>query len=486
MSARAIRLSCSAPLAAAGFGAMAIFGKLAYGAGAGVLELLAVRFVIATGVLGALAAPSRRDRPRAGARSRPGSPSARSPTPSRRGCSSPRSPHGRLGRRARSSTPTRPRRARRDHCSAASMRRRRELGALALGTAGVALVLLGGDGARARPPRRAPRARRRAGYTTTSSWPTRSAAASTRCPGDARVRGRRGLVHVAGAVTGSLTLALRPAGLAVRRRARASSPRSSRIAAFLAGHGAASGRAARRSSRRSSRPITLALAFLVFGETLDRGQVAGAALVLAAVVVLQARGLRSPRRVRCPLSPPVLPQLAKSAKSLPSGSGWAYERKWDGFRALAFVEDGELAVPPVAQRPPAEAVLPRAPVRCRARTCSTARSSSATSGGARGLRRARPAHPPRRSRGSSASRARPRPGYVAFDLLADGDEVLLELPLSERAPARPSRRWSGRPDRARPARPHRRRRPTSGSRTPRASSPRSSRAPTAPASARAW
>src|SRR3954451_2029255 len=42
-------------LAAAGFGAMAIFGKLAYGAGAGVLELLAVRFVIATAVLGALA-----------------------------------------------------------------------------------------------------------------------------------------------------------------------------------------------------------------------------------------------------------------------------------------------------------------------------------------------------------------------------------------------------------------------------------------------
>ena len=43
-----------------------------------------------------------------------------------------------------------------------------------------------------------------------------------------------------------------------------------------------------------------------------------------------------------PLQPLVLPQLAKSAKSLPSGPGWAYERKWDGFRALAFVEDGEL------------------------------------------------------------------------------------------------------------------------------------------------
>src|SRR5918998_351673 len=41
-----------------------------------------------------------------------------------------------------------------------------------------------------------------------------------------------------------------------------------------------------------------------------------------------------------PLQPPLLPQLAKSAKTLPTGSGWVYEPKWDGFRAIAFV-DGE-------------------------------------------------------------------------------------------------------------------------------------------------
>src|SRR3954470_11625590 len=41
-----------------------------------------------------------------------------------------------------------------------------------------------------------------------------------------------------------------------------------------------------------------------------------------------------------PLSPPLLPQLAKSAKALPTGGGWVYEPKWDGFRAIAFV-DGE-------------------------------------------------------------------------------------------------------------------------------------------------
>ena len=43
-----------------------------------------------------------------------------------------------------------------------------------------------------------------------------------------------------------------------------------------------------------------------------------------------------------PLSPPVLPQLAKTARALPTGEGWVYEPKWDGFRAIAFVDGGEV------------------------------------------------------------------------------------------------------------------------------------------------
>ena len=39
-----------------------------------------------------------------------------------------------------------------------------------------------------------------------------------------------------------------------------------------------------------------------------------------------------------PLSPPVPPQLARSRSSLPEGDGWSYEPKWDGFRAIAFVD----------------------------------------------------------------------------------------------------------------------------------------------------
>ena len=42
-----------------------------------------------------------------------------------------------------------------------------------------------------------------------------------------------------------------------------------------------------------------------------------------------------------PLTPPVPPQLARPRAKLPDGEGWAYEPKWDGFRALAFVDGDE-------------------------------------------------------------------------------------------------------------------------------------------------
>ncbi|MEA2366664.1 MAG: hypothetical protein QOI32_2176 [Thermoleophilaceae bacterium] len=41
-----------------------------------------------------------------------------------------------------------------------------------------------------------------------------------------------------------------------------------------------------------------------------------------------------------PLKPPIKPQLAKSAKELPEGEEWRYEPKFDGFRTIVF-RDGE-------------------------------------------------------------------------------------------------------------------------------------------------
>jgi len=45
-----------------------------------------------------------------------------------------------------------------------------------------------------------------------------------------------------------------------------------------------------------------------------------------------------------PLQHPLLPQLARPAKTLPTGDSWSYEPKWDGFRAIVFVDEGELFI----------------------------------------------------------------------------------------------------------------------------------------------
>jgi len=43
-----------------------------------------------------------------------------------------------------------------------------------------------------------------------------------------------------------------------------------------------------------------------------------------------------------PLKPPIQPQLALSRKVLPEGEDWVYEPKYDGFRAIAYVDGDEV------------------------------------------------------------------------------------------------------------------------------------------------
>ena len=45
---------------------------------------------------------------------------------------------------------------------------------------------------------------------------------------------------------------------------------------------------------------------------------------------------RPPARARLPISPPFPPMEALLVDEIPSGGGWQYEPKWDGFRCLAF------------------------------------------------------------------------------------------------------------------------------------------------------
>jgi len=48
--------------------------------------------------------------------------------------------------------------------------------------------------------------------------------------------------------------------------------------------------------------------------------------------------------VSLPLSPPLAPQLARSAREVPGGEDWAYERKLDGFRAIVFVDGSQALI----------------------------------------------------------------------------------------------------------------------------------------------
>jgi ATP-dependent DNA ligase len=45
-----------------------------------------------------------------------------------------------------------------------------------------------------------------------------------------------------------------------------------------------------------------------------------------------------------PLAPPIDPQLARPGKELPLGEQWAYEPKFDGFRAIVFVDGDDVVI----------------------------------------------------------------------------------------------------------------------------------------------
>lgn len=130
-----------------------------------------------------------------------------------------------------------------------------------------------------------------------------------------------------------------------------------------------------------------------------------------------------------PLAPPIKPQLALTRKALPVGEEWAYEQKLDGFRAIVFVDgadsyiqsrggkdlsryfpelsfplgryvaDGELVIRDADGNIEFDALQSRIhPAESRIKL----------------LAEEIPAH------------------LVAFDLLAEGEEALLELPFGER------------------------------------------------------
>jgi bifunctional non-homologous end joining protein LigD len=116
------------------------------------------------------------------------------------------------------------------------------------------------------------------------------------------------------------------------------------------------------------------------------------------------------------------PMLATLEKSVPTGPGWLFEVKWDGYRALAYVRGGETKL--VSRR--GNDLTPRFSHVAREIAKATKSPEAVIDGEVCALD----------ERGRASFSAMQQGGaplvYYAFDLLELDGEPLLELPLSER------------------------------------------------------
>ena len=134
-----------------------------------------------------------------------------------------------------------------------------------------------------------------------------------------------------------------------------------------------------------------------------------------------------------PIEPPIEPMLAKLTPELPESGGFLFEPKWDGFRTLVFKDGSELylqsrikkplaryfpeLLAPLAAQLPERVVLDGEIVLLR--------------GGALDFEALQMRLHPAKSRVDKLAAETPT-AYVAFDLLAEGDEDLRETPTASR------------------------------------------------------
>jgi ATP-dependent DNA ligase len=136
--------------------------------------------------------------------------------------------------------------------------------------------------------------------------------------------------------------------------------------------------------------------------------------------------------VALPLTPPLEPQLARPRAKLPEDEGWAYEPKYDGFRALAFV-DGDDVYLQSRGRKPLRRYFPELAFPA-GRYVLDGEIIIGDLEGAQDFDALQNRLHPAESRVRMLAESSPAT-YVAFDLLAREDETLLEAPLLERRAA---------------------------------------------------
>ena len=140
-----------------------------------------------------------------------------------------------------------------------------------------------------------------------------------------------------------------------------------------------------------------------------------------------------PDDLELPVRPPVEPMLCKPSDGLPDGDDWSFEPKWDGFRALVFRDGAKLVIQSRDLRPlgryfpeVVEALLAQLPPRVVLDGEIVIATPRGLDFGALQLR----LHPAA-SRVTKLAAETPA-SFVAFDVLAVGDEDLRPLPQRER------------------------------------------------------
>src|SRR5437667_2012588 len=137
--------------------------------------------------------------------------------------------------------------------------------------------------------------------------------------------------------------------------------------------------------------------------------------------------------MRLPFDPPLAPMLSKAADALPGGDGWQFEPKWDGFRTLVFRDGDEVVLQSRDEKPmnryfpelvaPLTATLPE--------RCVVDGEILIVGAGGLDFEALLLRIHPAASRVKLLAAQSPA-SFVAWDLLALGDEDLREAPLAER------------------------------------------------------
>ena len=137
--------------------------------------------------------------------------------------------------------------------------------------------------------------------------------------------------------------------------------------------------------------------------------------------------------MRLPFAPPVAPMLSSAADALPAGEGWLFEPKWDGFRTLVFRDGGEILLQSRDEKPmnryfpelvaPLGAALPE--------RCVVDGEIVIVGDGGLDFEALLLRIHPAASRVKLLAEQAPA-SFVAWDLLALGDEDLRPVPLAAR------------------------------------------------------